>query len=173
VGQGQLLISFRIEAKKTPSPFLAPQLGLSLAKAASATWQSTDWSLKVPNDLFLGNTKVAGLLVEAIQQGPNTLVIVGLGMNISAKPAVALAGALTDHLSSARVPLASVCDFLERFQLELNIAFAQTEDGLSATDLHFLEFFVQKNPVTPRVKTILVDGTLVYDDGQTKKWMDL
>lgn len=173
VGQGQLLISFRKETKKSPSPFLAPRVGLSLAKAAAGTWPSNDWSLKVPNDLFLGNNKVAGLLLEAIQQGPNTLIIVGLGMNISAKPSLPLAGALNEHFPANVMPISSVCDFLDRFYLELNIAFDQLDSGLSASELSFLEVLVQKNPVTPRVQTIQADGTLVYQGGQTKKWMDL
>ena len=42
--------------------------------------------MKPPNDLYLGDKKIAGLLVETVSQGSTHRLIVGLGMNILNHP---------------------------------------------------------------------------------------
>ena len=59
-----LLSSWSFLLLKAPQPVLAPTLGLALFKAAQSTWLGLPWSLKAPNDLYLGDKKIAGLTNE-------------------------------------------------------------------------------------------------------------
>jgi len=46
----------------------------------------TDAGLKWPNDVWLEGGKLAGILVELARRGPNTAVIIGVGINLALKP---------------------------------------------------------------------------------------
>lgn len=46
-----------------------------------------DARLKWPNDVWIEASKLAGILVELVNHGPSTMVVIGLGVNIALKPA--------------------------------------------------------------------------------------
>ena len=76
---------FALPAKATPSlTCLGPALGIS-SRMAIGEFLTEPESLRVkwPNDLMLKHGKVAGLLTEAVTQGEQLLVVVGMGMNLS------------------------------------------------------------------------------------------
>lgn len=69
---------------------LAPQdwSGLSLAVGLSlAESLHPDVGLKWPNDLWLQDRKLGGILVEAASMGGRSQVVVGVGLNIRPRPA--------------------------------------------------------------------------------------
>ncbi|MCB0357782.1 MAG: hypothetical protein KDD40_12270, partial [Bdellovibrionales bacterium] len=80
------LMSWVFKLPAAPQAITAPLIGLSLYRAASLTWPNIQWSIKPPNDLKLSNKKVAGLLIEAIQQGNSNFLIIGIGFNILSHP---------------------------------------------------------------------------------------
>ena len=45
-------------------------------------WPKLPWKIKKPNDIYLQDKKVAGLLVEILEQPPQVSLIVGLGFNV-------------------------------------------------------------------------------------------
>ncbi len=54
---------------------------------------------EAPNDIFIGDKKVAGLLIEAVQAGNERRAIIGVGFNVfSAPPDVPTATCLADAL---------------------------------------------------------------------------
>jgi len=75
-----LLFSLYLEPKKSKSEWSAIPLlaGLSLVNALKNLDKKVVTNLKWPNDLLIGDKKVAGILVEAKKSG----VIVGIGLNI-------------------------------------------------------------------------------------------
>lgn len=83
---------------------LAPQdwSGLSLAVGLSlAESLHPDVGLKWPNDLWFQDRKLGGILVEAASMGERSQVVVGVGLNILARPADGLStapAALTELL---------------------------------------------------------------------------
>lgn len=87
---------------QSPQHITAPLFGLALYRAAKTTWPSLEWSLKAPNDLYLGVTKVAGLLVETVSFTPDRFcLLVGLGFNVLTKPEnIDHAGCLADNLGN-------------------------------------------------------------------------
>ena len=61
-------------------------VGLAAAQAIQACAPITPW-IKWPNDLLLGEKKVAGILCQTHTQGPNPAVILGVGINANFDPA--------------------------------------------------------------------------------------
>lgn len=97
-GDNSLTMTWSMSLEKAPSHLTAPRVGLALYQAATSTWDETNFSLKAPNDLLLNQLKVAGLLVEMVQQGSQYRWVIGLGMNFYESP-TELPGstAINDH----------------------------------------------------------------------------
>lgn len=118
-----LLSSWSFRSEKAPTPFLTARVGLALYHSVKATWPYLNWNLKAPNDLYIHDHKVAGLLVETISQGQQHRIIVGLGFNIFSKPDLAIAtDLLTEVNKNHRLVGVSGNDwikFLDRFLFEI------------------------------------------------------
>ncbi len=84
--QGQLFISYSLELTKMPAPELTLIIGYALCKSLKHTWPDTPFALKAPNDLYITNKKIAGLLIETLTDQNRTRLIVGLGLNIFFSP---------------------------------------------------------------------------------------
>ena len=99
--EGNFLSSWSYKMSSPPQHIMAPLVGLALFKSCQEVWPNLKWSLKAPNDLFLVDKKVAGLLVETIQQGSEHRLIIGLGMNIDSHPQhIEMATHITSHLGT-------------------------------------------------------------------------
>jgi BirA family biotin operon repressor/biotin-[acetyl-CoA-carboxylase] ligase len=118
---------------------LAPKdwSGLSLAVGLSlAESLHPDIRLKWPNDLWLEDRKLGGILVEAATMGGRSHVVVGVGLNIQAQPAAGLhtaPAALTE-----RLPHTSAADALARVAKPLVQALLNFEaDGFAPLQSRF------------------------------------
>ena len=86
-GAGEsLLCSWSFHLAQPPQSITGPRIGDALYRAVNSVWPSQPWSLKAPNDLYLSDQKVAGLLVETVSQGSSHRLIIGLGMNVLNHP---------------------------------------------------------------------------------------
>jgi len=86
-GAGEsLLASWSYHLSQPPQFITGPRIGEALYRAAHSVWPTLAWSLKAPNDLYLKDNKVAGLLVETVSQGSSHRLIIGLGMNVLNHP---------------------------------------------------------------------------------------
>lgn len=86
-GAGEsLLSSWSFHLNQPAQSVTGPLIGEALYRTVHTVWPSQEWSLKPPNDLYLGAKKVAGLLVETISQGPAHRLILGLGINVLNHP---------------------------------------------------------------------------------------
>lgn len=81
-----LLSTWRFFSKEKPQHLTGPIVGWGLWKAAQRTWKDSQWSLKPPNDLYLNQKKVAGLLNEVESHGEGFFLSLGLGMNVFSYP---------------------------------------------------------------------------------------
>jgi BirA family biotin operon repressor/biotin-[acetyl-CoA-carboxylase] ligase len=102
-------LTFSLGLSLTPKDWsgLSLAVGLSLAESLHP-----DIRLKWPNDLWLEDRKLGGILVEAATMGGRSHVVVGVGLNIQAQPAAGLhtaPAALTE-----RLPQTSAADALAR-----------------------------------------------------------
>ena len=65
-------------------------------KSLKKTWQDLEISFKAPNDLYLNDKKLAGLLMEVLSQGSKRAFILGLGLNVFKSPKNLPASCLKD-----------------------------------------------------------------------------
>jgi BirA family biotin operon repressor/biotin-[acetyl-CoA-carboxylase] ligase len=74
----------QLRASDPPAPALALAAGLALIEAIEAVAPSAALTLKWPNDLMLGDAKLAGILLE--RSGDR--VVAGFGVNLAAAPSI-------------------------------------------------------------------------------------
>jgi BirA family transcriptional regulator, biotin operon repressor / biotin---[acetyl-CoA-carboxylase] ligase len=99
--QGALLSSWSFAEKRMPQPIFSPLAGLALFEACASTWPGVSFNLKAPNDLYIGDRKTAGLLIEIVDRGHERQIVVGLGLNVSASPPdVSTSTCLAQHLQT-------------------------------------------------------------------------
>lgn len=116
-----LLSSWSFALARVPQPIFSPLAGLALFESVNDVWPSVDFNLKAPNDLFIGEKKTAGLLIETIDRGSTRHTVVGLGLNVTASPpSVLTATCLADH--TAQLTTASWHLFLTGFCARLRLA---------------------------------------------------
>ena len=171
-----LLISFVFKVASPPQPISTPCFGLALFRSVKATWPSLEWSLKAPNDLFLGGKKAAGILLETIQAGDSIHLIVGLGMNVlghpdSEKQATHINGedGLGSELSSEKW-LTFLDNLLSHFSLASQSAL---RPELEQSDREEIMEALNKNSASDGpIIEVTENGDLVYND-RTISWKDL
>lgn len=171
-----LLSSWSYLVNALPQPTLAPLMGLAVYRALSSTWPYLAWSLKAPNDIYLGDKKVAGILLENVTQADETRIIVGLGLNIFSTPenietATSIAAALPEG-----VPLLGqdYMSFLDRLFFEITDAISNCEQGLSPSDQASLKMILNKNPfMKKKIDFIGTDGSLHFEDQSQTHWSQL
>ncbi len=136
---GALLSSWSFAVRRLPQPFFSAAAGLALYQAATRTWPEVPFSIKAPNDLFIGRKKTAGILIESVEQGADKRTVVGIGMNFLAAPAgLDLATCLKEHLPSG--PSGQLDDqnfelFLDTLCFELrNAVIVGQSDALGAKE---------------------------------------
>lgn len=161
-----LLSSWSYLVDEAPQPVLTPRVGLALFKAASAAWPFLPFALKAPNDLYVGERKIAGLLLETVTQGDELRLVVGLGLNVLAAPAdVPTATSILDVLPEG-VPLLGEdwVAFLERLFFELTDAASKPAGPLTTTERASLKFALNQRTGVETVTAVLADGGLEYGD---------
>jgi BirA family transcriptional regulator, biotin operon repressor / biotin---[acetyl-CoA-carboxylase] ligase len=135
-----LISSWSFQILKPAKPHLTALAGLALYHAANATWPFLNWSLKAPNDLYIDDKKIAGLLLETVSQGSEHRLIVGLGMNILNAPADIITSTSLLKNLSAKTPLLGEdwILFLERLFFEFSLLIPNADNELNSTQLESL-----------------------------------
>ena len=85
-GGSSLLSSWTFKLSKPPQPIASPLFGLAVFTSLKTVWPNLPFSLKAPNDVYLGDKKIAGILLEVVSTGSEHLMILGLGLNVFASP---------------------------------------------------------------------------------------
>jgi BirA family biotin operon repressor/biotin-[acetyl-CoA-carboxylase] ligase len=86
-GNLALSVGFRFSGNPSLAPLLPFAAGIALRAALSRYLPSdADLRLKWPNDLYLEDRKVAGMLSQARQQGEGVDLVLGIGVNLKAAP---------------------------------------------------------------------------------------
>jgi BirA family biotin operon repressor/biotin-[acetyl-CoA-carboxylase] ligase len=170
------LATYVFPLESPPQPIASPQFGLHLFKSLRSSWPSLDWSIKAPNDLYLGSHKVAGLLLETIQTGTSIHLLIGMGMNVFSHPQEEKNAT---HLNGDE-GLGSSLDekrwhgFLDQLLSNFSLAAdASSTPHLSEAVREDLVEALNKNPRKPGlIIEVSSDGDLVFDD-KTISWKDL
>ena len=171
-----LLISFVYPLGSPPQPVSSPLFGLHLFRSLRSTWPGLDWSMKAPNDIYLGSKKIAGLLLETVQTGERIHLIAGLGINVLSHPDTEEAAI---HLNSEEGLGQSLDEtkwdeFLDHLQSSFSLA-AQSSIKAQLSDA-VREDLVEALNKNPRRSGLIVEvsssGDLVFED-KTVSWQDL
>ena len=131
-----------------PAGVLSLRVGLQLAQALDAR-AATAIQLKWPNDLFLGDRKLGGVLTEARWRGDVLeWIVVGVGVNV--------------READAALPVASLGDAVRRADVLVDVIRAvltasECRGELSATEL---AHFAQRDLAYGRAVTSPLDGTV-------------
>lgn len=158
-----------------PQPTASCLIGLAVYRACMATWPFLPWNLKAPNDIYLHDKKVAGILLENIIQGDEVRLIVGLGMNITSSPEnIDTAISILEALPVGAPLLGQdYMSFLDRLLFELTDAISRSDEQLSPTDQLSLLVALNQHPLLKEKYTGMeADGSLLVKDKKIS-WMSL
>lgn len=170
-----LLSSWSFAVEDFPQPTTSCHFGLALYRACLTTWPFLSWSLKAPNDIYLGKKKVAGLLLETVLQGEEGRLIVGLGVNITDSPAeVTTSTSLAQSLPKGAPLLGEdYANFLDRLLFEFSEAWVRSSEPLSSTDRLSLLEALNRFPLLSEPYTgMKADGSLLTAS-QNIRWSEL
>lgn len=143
-----LLSTWSFSVLQAPHPHTTAKVGMALYNAIKATWQPLPFSLKAPNDLFVGTKKMAGILVETVTQGAEHRLLIGLGLNVFAHPKeIATSTDLISNLPK-NIPLLGEdwISFVDRFLYELTILIPTAHEELSSTQKQNFMNLLNLNP---------------------------
>jgi BirA family biotin operon repressor/biotin-[acetyl-CoA-carboxylase] ligase len=175
-GGGALLSSWVFKLGKSPQPVTSCRIGLAVERALSNTWPWLHFSLKAPNDIYLGDKKVAGLLLENLQQGNDNRLVIGLGLNVFAHPELPTSTSLQKELTSLTDKVLDLWVwnmFMDHLLLEMTRAMTRSNSELSEYERISLLFALNKNPnQTEKYVAVEADGSLVTSH-QKISWFDL
>lgn len=156
---GALLSSWSFQVDSAPQPIFTTLAGLALYASAKATWPFLDWHLKSPNDLYIKNKKVAGLLVETVSQGSEYRLIIGLGINILSHPAeIDTSTCLLKNLN-AEAPLLGEdwISFIERLFFEFSRLIPQITEEPTTTQMQSLLYVLNQFPLLEKKYSSFAD----------------
>lgn len=171
-----LLSSWVFKTNCAPSPLTAPRAGLVVLRALLNAWPSLSISLKAPNDLYLNGRKLAGILIETVQQGSDFTLILGLGVNIFQAPDLAEDLQAT-HLPESFVSLETFHQFMSQMwsgcQDLVKIIESTSSQALTTQERNLILGYLNQNPSLKEAYTeVSASGDLHTSDSKTS-WQDL
>jgi BirA family biotin operon repressor/biotin-[acetyl-CoA-carboxylase] ligase len=171
-----LLSSWSYLLNARPQPTTSCLVGLAVYRALSSTWPFLPWSLKAPNDIYVGEQKIAGILLETILQGDEVRIVVGLGINVlSSPPEVPTAGSILGTMPQG-VPLLGQdwTSCLDRLLFEITDAISYCESPLTTPDQRSLLKALNDHPLLEEYyESMEPNGTLIFESGKTVHWSEL
>ncbi|MCJ8276676.1 MAG: hypothetical protein HRT44_08055 [Bdellovibrionales bacterium] len=173
MSQGEVLLStWCFKVKHSVHYILTPLLGLSLYNSLKRIKKNLPLKLKAPNDIFLNDGKLSGLLVEVTSQGDDTFISVGLGINVFAAPEIDI---MTSHLSEeVTIDTQSWFSFCDEFyRLAKNSIKESQQEHLSETQCEqIMEALNQRVYGDDKVLRVHPNCDIETSQGLTS-WMNL
>ncbi len=166
--QNQLLSSWSYPLAFAPQPLLSPLIGNALFQALKTVWPALPWGLKIPNDIYLDTKKVAGLLIENIQQGGTNQMIIGLGLNVGQAPAEVEQAGCIEHYLNRLVTQNEWQLFLYAFYKNLNELLANKSHPELTASLseQLLGALNQRQGLTEKFTKVFPDASLLQGENR-------
>lgn len=146
-----LMATWSFYVTETPSPHFTLKVGLALLNSLKSTWQFLPFYLKAPNDIYIQDKKLAGILVETVSQGFDQRLLVGVGLNVLSSPSsLQTATSLIKNMPKSTPLLGEDwIAFCDRFFFELTNLVPRAHEDLTTTEtanlLSLLNLFPHKN----------------------------
>ncbi len=168
----QLLISWCFRLKSAPQPIASPLLGWAVYKSLNDEFD-LNLSVKAPNDIYVNDKKMGGLLLESVSQGPNHFLCVGLGLNVNSSPKDVLLSTCLQNEIGAEIVAKRWFKFLSSLHLNLQEATTMSQSQ-EIPSLYRAEILTAlKKWPDNNVVSILSNGDLIIDGGLKVPWTDL
>lgn len=170
---GDLFLStWCFQVEHSPQPVLTPRLGFALYQALQVFGQGPNYSIKAPNDLFLESRKLAGLLVEVIEQKPRTEILIGLGLNVFGAPAIPEATSLVTAFSKFHIE-SLWPEFLFQLQKNFQEACQNKVSSFNNKEIQSLLKALNQNPNLDSPYTRLEPNGTLWQSGKSLPWHEL
>lgn len=168
-----LMATWAFDVNKAPQHLTAPLTGLHVYRALTAVWPTLPWSLKPPNDLYLGLGKVGGLLVETVSRGDSYNLLIGFGLNVLNVPLhVPEATCISDQLDE-KITEPEWHSFLQILNSSLIAAVQESHRHELGEELsEEITAAVKRHPHHQELQRVTSDGDLIYSD-RTVDWFTL
>ena len=154
-----------------PQPIITPLFGWALYKALTESFPTGDFSIKAPNDIYLNNKKVAGLLLDSLSQGEDHWIIFGLGLNVFNSPDLDFTTSLKEE--DIKIDEESWSVFLRRISENLTVA-NQMSLNKELKPKYIIEITKGlKNYSENYTKTLTPTADLILEDDSVISWRDL
>lgn len=141
-----LLSTWVFQVTSPPQPVTTCRIGLAVFNSLVSTWPWLEISLKAPNDIYLKNKKIGGLLAEVVSQGPKQALVIGLGLNVFSNPELETADFLCSTLNHNQITEEDWTFFLDRLLLELSLAISASAKTLNERERHAILVALNKKP---------------------------
>lgn len=172
-GKGDFLLSsWSFKMTRSPSPVITARVGLSVVESFSHVFPDLKWSLKAPNDIYLDDRKVAGILIEAVTQGNLFRLIIGLGVNVLSSPDVDKAGSLREQ--GKNLTESEWESFMNALKDQLlKVIPSAHERELQSTEQSRILHWLNLNPnLTEKYSAVGADGSLSHN-GKVTSWEEI
>ncbi len=171
-----LLSSWVFRLPQSPQHITGPLFGLALFRSAHKIWPNLEFSLKAPNDLYLRDKKIAGLLLETLNHENEFFLIAGLGFNVfDCPPECPEATYLAHFFDGAHCPDPNKWfDFLDRLRTNFTLtAHNSFRSHLVPDEQSDLQMALNRYPklINP-ISEVRPDGNMLSGENQIK-WTDL
>ncbi len=172
-GKGEsLLCSFIFQLEKAPQPIAAPCFGWAVYRALNESFD-LNFSVKAPNDIYIGKNKVGGILLESVSQGDTHHLILGLGINVFSHPNIDNSSSLLNFIETNEIEENQWEQFLSHLlSLSSQAAIAAQDSEISEVITGELEEALKKYD-NNMIEALLADGGLKMNDGSTTNWREL
>lgn len=167
-----LQCSIIYKLNQPPQPIATPLFGWSVFKSLCDAFGDSHFSIKAPNDIYINEKKVSGLLLDSVSQGSNVHLIFGVGLNVFSSPnTINHSTSLQDE--GIEVNKKNWSDFILSLKTNLAIAAKQsTAHSLASDKINDLTFALQAY-FDNSIETINPNGDIVLTDSTKISWRDL
>ncbi len=167
-----LLCSFVFKVNTPPQPIAVPCFGWAVYKALSGAF-NVNFNVKAPNDIYIQESKVGGLLLESVSKGNDHHLILGLGLNIFSHPNINNSNSILNFIKKREIKESQWKQFLSHLiSLSSQAAIAAQDSKISKPIIAQLEPALKKHE-NNKIKSLLPNGGLELNNGTTIHWRDV
>ena len=173
-----LLSTWCFKLNESPQAITSALVGLAVYRALQSSFESLEFNIKAPNDIYIKDQKLAGILIEAEQIGNDVRIFIGIGLNFFAHPELndpqKQAGSLSQHLPNKQWQRQDIFHFLDQLLVQLTYAISNcTEKSLNPQDIFDLQMALEKNPLYKKSEIkVFADASLQIKD-RIVHWSEL
>lgn len=155
-----------------PQPITTPLFGWAMFKSLCDAFGGDNFSIKAPNDIYISEKKVSGLLLDTVSQGDLYHLIFGIGLNVFSTPK-SVDHSTSLHEEGIEVNLDNWSHFIHTLQKNLEIVTQDSvESELKSDKINDLTFAL-KAYFDNNIEKMNSNGDIVLTDQRKISWRHL